>query len=152
MKPSFASIARCENLDELSAACQRLRENGWELQKCDQPDEGIIGWIASKDCNHQSSPLTTTTWLRCEVYGKALEPHVTVYTTAKDFIEALELHLDADMEKSDNPETRQVGFVSYRRALEGKSDVFRVGVGALKEDSSAKSVLMGIWLKAKGSL
>lgn len=131
-----------EDLDKLVAAAERLSTEGWEVVAQDVPDAGVVGFMADRGLEK--------VFLSCALYGLPLEPEVTVCRSWTDFVKALEDRSSHEMAKSDDLEGGQVGFVTYGRSSEGKSEVFRIDVSALKAGGEvARSSLMAILLRSQ---
>lgn len=129
--------------DEMVVARERLLTEGWEVHEHDRPDTGVRGFAAYKS----GEPATLLYW---EVYGRPLEPKVTVCSTWEEFVREIEFRVDEDMDKSDDLEAQQVGFVTYGRAQSGVAEVFRLGVDVLQAGGApARSSLIAILLKSK---
>lgn len=112
-------------MDRVEAA----KANGKIALRCDSPEEGLAGYVTflpkPQDWDDSKGPwdekMEAILWA---FFGRQLSPESKVAST-KEEVEAFESANPA-WSKADRPQERRLGFVSYRRAFEGKSDVLYV--------------------------
>jgi hypothetical protein len=92
-----------------------------------------------------------TTLLRWWAYGRELRPEVRVCSTWEEFVRELEFRREEEMDKSDDLEALQVGFVTYgRAATAGVAEVFRLPVPVLQAGGeTARSSLIKMLMSSK---
>jgi hypothetical protein len=116
-----------ENLLRLSSEYQA---QGWTTIPADDPRRGIMGFWACKGDKEES----------CEwpIFGQALTPEDRVCTSLEELLDVVdkEKSLGALLTKCDDPMRLLLGVVSYREAPVGKSTVYQVKLGVLKEGLS----------------
>lgn len=131
-----------DDVEPMVAAADRLREEGWDVVAADRPELGVVGFRADGPGD--------SVLLRCCVYGAELEPEVVVCGSWEEFVAALESRNGHEMEKSDSLSEGQVGFVTYGRSSEGRSEVFRIGVEDLRRGgAAARASLTAILLRSR---
>ncbi len=120
----------------MDRAAARLRESGWTVGPVLRVEEGVFGWTCSR-------PGEDGVVLACARYGLPLEPERVVFTSWADFVEALSsVAHEEGLEKLDDHVAGLVGFVSYRRSFEGRSEVFQVPSSLLREGGVAAMVAL----------
>lgn len=107
---------------------------GWTVFPYDDSERGVLGYCAAKDGEERV--------FQWALFGQALEPDVQLLP-ALDLVAFLRSEPRECLHASDAPKMRQLGFVSYRLASEGKALVRRVSLTKVKElHSHPRAVLM----------
>lgn len=126
MKDPKTIVSSREDMMELA---ERARAEGRVVLSCDSPVEGLVGYTTFLQCpedwNHSKGEWDEKQeFIFWPFLGRALTPDTTVARTRED-IEAFR-SANPEWRRADDPPARRLGFVSYRRAGEGKSDVLYV--------------------------
>lgn len=134
-----------QDWDSLATGAQRLREEGWTVLPADEPEKGVRAFRAEREGDPVRPRLVWLPW------GRELRSAVTLCATWQEFVAALELRRDEDMEKCDLVAESQVGFACYGRAsAQGVCEVFRIGVAALQAGGAeARSKLIALLTSSK---
>lgn len=113
-------IKVAEKPEDLVSFEKEYRGWGYTVVPCDDPDRGIQGLMASKE----EGGKEVSTWCQVAMFGAPLTPDIKVVPTEEllTWARAQEGHLKV----SDAPEKLLMGFVSYKRAEEGRSETRRV--------------------------
>lgn len=122
------------------AAVTAIRELGvgWTLLPYDDPERGLQGIYAFK----KGEGVEKT--LQWPVRGRALEPEVEL-CSGEDLLAFVQSQPAEVLYPCDNPQKRLIGFVSYRRAPEGKSEVCYVSLTTLRTmPATPRSLLLGL--------
>lgn len=115
--------------EDMVELAERARAEGRVVLSCDSPVEGLVGYTTFLQCpegwDHSKQvwdeKQESVFW---PFLGRVLTPEVTVAKT-KEEVEAFR-SANPEWSRADDPPARRLGFVSYRRAEEGKSDVLYV--------------------------
>jgi len=133
--------------DELIAAQQRMHVEGWDVLRSDDVERGAVLFSCSRE-QGAGREFVRLRWWR---FGRELRPKVTVCATWQEFVREIQFRVEEEMDKSDDLEAQQVGFVTYgRAATDGTAEVFRLPVSALQAGGpEARSSLIAILMRSR---
>lgn len=135
LKPLFSpagmagSRTLAETREDLEAWAESQRATGKIVLKADQPEEGMVGYVAFVDGGDGDD--------RCSwpMFGTPLRP---VMVDGDDPQKLLQFLLDhGQVSECDDPSAGKIGWVSYARAALGFADVLYITIAEMKEDDSA---------------
>lgn len=144
LRVEFGHTVTFQTWDELVTARERMLTEGWQATPYDSPETGMRAFGCFKTGE-------TNTLLRWFIYGKELEPVVTVCDTWEEFVREIQFRTEEEMDKSDDLENSYVGFVAYGRALtSGKAEIFRLHTRVLVDGGPpARAALIAILMRSK---
>lgn len=108
-----------------ASAVTAIRELGvgWKLMPYDEPERGLRGIYAFKEKAERA--------FQWPLYGRELVPNVEL-CSGEDLLAFVQTEPAEGLFPSDDARGRLIGFVSYRRAPEGRAEVRRTTLTNLK--------------------